>query len=175
MDYAQGSDDNDGRIASPFKTLLKAMQAARRWGNPSTIVLRNGTHYVNETIQFTADDSGLVIQNYPGETPILNAGALLDVTWQPYGLSSECAYLAIVFQDFLVFDLASFHSTLLHTSPISTYICRQLHTAHTRHGATDFRSQWGVRPHCHARKDCCLCFGPHQFLAFSMFHHLFCS
>ena len=62
MDYNAGSDSNTGSITSPFKTLLKGVLTARAQGGVNTIVMRNGTHFINETIQFTPQDSYLTIQ-----------------------------------------------------------------------------------------------------------------
>ena len=62
VDYNAGNDVNPGSEAAPFKTLLKGVLTAR--GNPgaNTIVMRNGTHFINETIEFTPEDSYLTIQ-----------------------------------------------------------------------------------------------------------------
>ena len=83
---------------------------ARQTPGQNTIVMRNGqytcrqvtadmhagTHFINQTIEFVAEDSYLTIQacrqwaawnachlrqNYPGETPILNAGQLVQADW----------------------------------------------------------------------------------------------
>ena len=62
IDYVAGSDDNDGSIDRPLKTLLSGIQQARRTVGPDTIVMRNGTHFINETIQFTPLDNDLTIQ-----------------------------------------------------------------------------------------------------------------
>ena len=51
-----------GTEAAPFKTLLHAVTAARAYAGPNTVVMRNGTHFLNQTIQFTPEDNGLTIQ-----------------------------------------------------------------------------------------------------------------
>ena len=62
VDWARGADSGSGDIGAPFKTLQRAMQESRRAVGPSTIVMRNGTHFINETIEFTPEDSYLTIQ-----------------------------------------------------------------------------------------------------------------
>jgi hypothetical protein len=86
VDFVNGADSNPGTVDQPFKTLLKGLlmcgcyskidspslaltwmnsvglEAARSFTGPRAIVLRNGTHFLNETIQFTSQDSNLIIQ-----------------------------------------------------------------------------------------------------------------
>lgn len=68
-DASNGDDKNgDGSLSKPFQSVSRALDAARASGghNPS-IVLREGTYYMAETLDLTASDSGLTIQNYNGE------------------------------------------------------------------------------------------------------------
>jgi hypothetical protein len=67
-----GSDGgNSGALSSPFATVAYALaqiRARRRVpGAGSTIVLMAGTTYIVDTIELTAEDSGLTIQNYEGQ------------------------------------------------------------------------------------------------------------
>jgi hypothetical protein len=66
VDYAQGSDSNDGSQSHPFKTIAQAVAKAESGGGGATINLREGTHYVLDTIQVTPSAANVVIQNYNG-------------------------------------------------------------------------------------------------------------
>lgn len=68
VDYANGADSNDGSQAKPFKTISKAVATAEGMSPGVTINLRAGTHYVLDTVQFSAKASSVTIQNYNGES-----------------------------------------------------------------------------------------------------------
>lgn len=90
-----GSDSNDGKTAATaFATPAKARDAVRALkaslGAPRDIVvlLRGGTYHIQETLIFTSADSGMdryavTYRNYPGETPVFDAGTALT-GWQPF-------------------------------------------------------------------------------------------
>ncbi len=83
-----GSDANSGTLAQPFATLARAQQAVRQ--KPGTVYLRGGTHYLAETLTFTAADSGtaaapVVYQAYANEHPVISGGVRLDgLKWEPF-------------------------------------------------------------------------------------------
>jgi hypothetical protein len=83
-----GDDANPGTLKKPFATLQRAQQAARQ--KRGDVFLRGGTHYLPETLVFTAQDSGtkdapVVFQNYQGEKAVISGGVRLDhLDWQPY-------------------------------------------------------------------------------------------
>ena len=70
-----GSDRNKGTEEKPFKTITKARDAARKSKAevPKKIVIRGGNYYEVELV-LKPDDSGLTIEAYPGEKPILYGG-----------------------------------------------------------------------------------------------------
>lgn len=68
VDYANGADSNDGSQAKPFKTISQAVATAEGMSPGVTINLRAGTHYVLDTVQFSAKASSVTIQNYNGES-----------------------------------------------------------------------------------------------------------
>lgn len=77
-----GNDANPGTIAQPFATLQAARNAARILGTNSTrnIIVRGGSYYNVAVLlqnEMGADDSGLTIQGYPGETAKLYGGMRL--------------------------------------------------------------------------------------------------
>jgi len=85
-----GSDANPGTMAKPFATLGAAVAASRATPGWDTILLRAGTYYGVPTTVLTAADSGLTIQNFPGEEVWLSgATPLVGVTWAPYKVRAE--------------------------------------------------------------------------------------
>ncbi len=68
VDPVKGSDSNSGTMQAPFLTISKAVMAARAFGSGAIIVLREGPHYLTDTIMLNDQDSGLTFQNYPNET-----------------------------------------------------------------------------------------------------------
>ena len=87
VDANKGSDSNSGTISSPFKTITKAVDTARSAGQPSTIILREGTFYLSETIQFSPKDSGLTIMNYQSEEVWISGAKLITPKWTPVSTS----------------------------------------------------------------------------------------
>jgi hypothetical protein len=87
-----GNDANQGTLASPFATLQRAQQAARKAAGREavTVFVREGTHYLPETLIFTAEDSGtkaapVVYQAYQKEQAAISGGVRLkDLKWTPY-------------------------------------------------------------------------------------------
>ena len=77
VDYVRGSDANDGSLGAPLKTVAAAVARARGGGDPAhtSVVLRNGTHFLANTIALGAADSGLTFSAFPGEAPVIS-GAL---------------------------------------------------------------------------------------------------
>jgi hypothetical protein len=75
LHVAAAPADRHGRVADgserfPFLTVGEALQSWRRLHSgsvaPPPIVLHEGVHFLNETIELTSADSGLTIQSAPG-------------------------------------------------------------------------------------------------------------
>ena len=99
VDYAKGSDSNAGSLASPFKTIQSAVDAAAH--KPSaTVNLRGGTHYLTTPVHISAANAGLTIQNYKGEAVIVSGAVRLHPKWDKYEVPtaghSANAYVADV-------------------------------------------------------------------------------
>jgi len=62
-----GNDNNSGSLASPFKTLTAAIEAA----NPGDEILLRGGNYVSQEIRVNKSD--LHIKSYPGEWAVITA------------------------------------------------------------------------------------------------------
>ena len=89
VDTNKGSDSNSGTVESPFQTINKAVMAARDAGEYSTIILREGTFYLNETIVLTTKNKGLTIQNYPNEVVWISGGRVITPKWEKYNVDSS--------------------------------------------------------------------------------------
>ena len=89
VDANKGSDSNSGTMESPFQTINKAVMAARNAGPFSTIILREGTFYLTETIQLNSKDKGLTIQNYPNEVAWISGGKVIMPKWEKYDVDSS--------------------------------------------------------------------------------------
>ncbi|MDH3581505.1 MAG: PDZ domain-containing protein, partial [Hyphomicrobiales bacterium] len=88
-----GSDANPGSLKKPFKTLAHAQAEvranSRRGKQPLTVYLREGTYYLDDTLVFTAEDSGapdapVTWSAYKGEKVVLSGGQRLTLRWEPY-------------------------------------------------------------------------------------------
>jgi len=86
----KGDDANPGTKQKPLATAARARDLARGVeGEPITVYLTGGTHYLSEPLVFTADDSGtaaaaVVYTSTPGEEAILSGGRRLQLAWEPY-------------------------------------------------------------------------------------------
>lgn len=82
VDYTAGSDSGAGTVSSPLKTISAALALSRATPNPASIILRNGTHYLLETLTLTPIDSGISFSAYPGESPVVSgAFPLKGLQW----------------------------------------------------------------------------------------------
>jgi hypothetical protein len=79
----QGSDDGNGSLKKPFKTIEKAKDFIRNKrvnGDklPYSILIRKGDYYFTETAQFTKADSNLTIMPYKDEKVSFTGGVSID-------------------------------------------------------------------------------------------------
>jgi len=98
VDAARGSDANDGSEGAPLAHLATAVLRARALPPPATILLRDSApHRLASPLQLAAADSGLTVANFPGETPVLTSGLLLNTVWKaapaPRGGGGACSLL----------------------------------------------------------------------------------
>ncbi len=70
-----------------FSTVADAVAASRSMRKPLTVALREGTHYISDTIHLGPADSGLTLRNADGENAVLSGGKPLSPAWKP---SSAC-------------------------------------------------------------------------------------
>lgn len=88
----QGKDSNDGSIQKPlasFEAAQKAVRVVKQSGFKGSIevIVRGGTYYFSETIEFTAEDSGtkvspIVWKAAEGEKVILSGGKRVSGSWK---------------------------------------------------------------------------------------------
>ena len=85
----KGSDSNVGSKKKPFLTLCRARDAAREQKGGASIILREGTYYLEKPLVLTERDSGsnktpTVFASFKNERVIISGGLKLDLTWKPY-------------------------------------------------------------------------------------------
>lgn len=93
VDAEHGSDSNPGTQQAPFKTIGFAVKATRASVPPSTIVLRKGTFYLEDTITLNSIDSGLTIQNFNGEEVWISGGMAIQPEWKPFNVSKKPSWI----------------------------------------------------------------------------------
>ena len=92
-----GNDTAAGTDAAPFATLQRARDAIRELKSKGAlpvggiqVVVHGGTYHLDQTLVFTADDSGSTeapIDYYiaaPTETVVISGGRRLELKWEPY-------------------------------------------------------------------------------------------
>ena len=79
--YVAPGGAGDGAAASPLGALQAAYDLAASRAS-KTVVLRGGTHFVDEPVLLTSAHSGLRVAAYPGEAPKVSGGVELDVAWK---------------------------------------------------------------------------------------------
>lgn len=93
VDAIAGSDSNNGSLASPFRSIARALKASRTVtpGTARAVILRAGTYYLaapdqgGATIVLGAADSGLTIMAYPPDAGLVwvsGAAPLPALAWQ---------------------------------------------------------------------------------------------
>ncbi|MFO7821394.1 MAG: signaling protein, partial [Lentisphaeria bacterium] len=89
----EGNDANPGSLKKPFKSLARAQAEIRdcddRGRTPITVHLRGGSYYLDDTLRFTAEDSGssdapVTYAAYKDEDVVISGGARLSLEWEPY-------------------------------------------------------------------------------------------
>ena len=89
VDPTNGADNQVGSLERPMRTIEAALGVLRSLrssvGNmtASELILRDGVHYVAETIELTAVDSNITIRGHEGESAVLSGGAPLTLSWRP--------------------------------------------------------------------------------------------
>lgn len=90
----RGNDSNPGTKAKPLASIEQARDLIRtmpqRMQQPISVILREGVYYLDDTLVFTAEDSGaenaaIDYRSAKGELAILSGGsALTGLNWMPY-------------------------------------------------------------------------------------------
>jgi hypothetical protein len=88
---ASGDDSNSGTEKSPFATLFGAQQAVRKnkKSAPVTILVHEGTYYLNGPLSLTPQDSGseqapIIYEAAPGQRVTISGGRRLVGNWKPH-------------------------------------------------------------------------------------------
>lgn len=85
---ADGKDSNKGTIKRPFRSIEKALEAARNEKGEITLYLREGVYRLSAPLTLTASDGNsekkLTLTSFPNEKATISGGVLLNLNWQPY-------------------------------------------------------------------------------------------
>ena len=86
VDAENGDDNNNGDMSHPVKSIEKALKLFRSQmvKSPTTIYLRNGTYYLQDTIVLDATDNDLTLAGYKDETAVISGGKVYKFEWKPY-------------------------------------------------------------------------------------------
>jgi hypothetical protein len=93
--YADAAKGVDGASCGTEDSPCKSVQvAADNAGAGGTVVLRGGTFHVTQAVLLTSQHSGLTIQAYPNESPVISGGVELNIAeWKPYNITAESWHL----------------------------------------------------------------------------------
>ena len=69
-----GDDSADGSFTAPMQSVQLACDKAAADPTLHTVVLRQGTHYLADTLYLNAEHSGLTIQSHEGEQATISGG-----------------------------------------------------------------------------------------------------
>jgi hypothetical protein len=86
VDPRAGSDRRSIGGTQPFRTIAAAVAFTRTARKPAAVLLHAGTHHLAAPVQLDARDSGLTIQNSPGERAVVSGGRRLQIAaggWRP--------------------------------------------------------------------------------------------
>ncbi len=88
-----GDDSSSGTVERPFSTFSRAKDAVRELKKtverPIKVLVRAGTYYLHEPLEFGPDDSGtaeapITYSAYPDELVTLSGGRRLECQWEAY-------------------------------------------------------------------------------------------
>mmetsp|Transcript_116850 Transcript_116850/g.239049 ORF Transcript_116850/g.239049 Transcript_116850/m.239049 type:complete len:851 (+) Transcript_116850:58-2610(+) len=90
VDPLKGSDAAAGTEEAPLRSLGAAVvKIGATQPDKPVILLRQGNHHLEAPLLLGAMHSGLSIQNFPGERPVISGGKRLQgLKWEPYNVSS---------------------------------------------------------------------------------------
>lgn len=83
-----GDDLAAGTISAPIRSVQLAVDVAAS-SNKKNVVLRDGTHYLPDTLYLEAKHSGLTIMGHPGEKVEVSGGTKLKVAWKAYNVTGS--------------------------------------------------------------------------------------
>jgi len=85
VDADVGHDANPGTLNKPFQTIQRAILDSRKISGHRSILLREGTFYLDATLELDSRDSDLLIMAHNGEKVEISGGIPLKISsWQPY-------------------------------------------------------------------------------------------
>ena len=94
-----GDDNNAGTLAAPLKTIEKAKEKLKENSsdNAVTVWFREGTYFIEDCIEFTADDrSNVLYRSYPGEEVSFTGAKEISGNWSETVINGVAAFVTDV-------------------------------------------------------------------------------
>ena len=93
-----GNDGNPGSVDSPLKTFEKAKEILKSQNIPDsetvTVWFREGTYFIEDTVEFTADDKNNVIyRSYPDEEVVFSGSKEISGNWSETTINGVKAFV----------------------------------------------------------------------------------
>ncbi len=93
-----GNDGNPGTVDSPLKTFEKAKEILKSQNIPDsetvTVWFREGTYFIEDTVEFTADDKNNVIyRSYPDEEVVFSGSKEISGNWSETTINGVKAFV----------------------------------------------------------------------------------
>ncbi len=93
---SDGNDSGDGTLDNPLKTPEAAKEKAKAVDEdkPVTVWFRAGTYFIENQLEFTAEDkSNVVYRSYPGEKVIFSGAKKICGNWQETKINGVTAFV----------------------------------------------------------------------------------
>ncbi len=91
-----GDDSNPGTLEQPLETIAAAKEKLRELENPGTVTVwfREGTYFINDTLEFTADDRcNVLYRSYPGEEVVFSGAKEISGNWSETEINGVDAFV----------------------------------------------------------------------------------
>ncbi len=93
-----GNDNNPGTVDAPLKTLERAKEILKAEKNSNnkaiTVWFREGTYFIEDTVEFTAEDrSNVLYRSYPDEDVVFSGSKEISGNWSETAINGVKAFV----------------------------------------------------------------------------------